>query len=67
MHHSAPAQGPFTHAPCLPRYPLEIKTHPTMLDAGLVVTGSVARLQGADGWPDAGLRLTLGPVEGKTS
>lgn len=64
MHHSAPVQGPFTHAPCLPRYPLEIKTHPTMLDAGLVVTGSVAWLQGADGWPDAGLRLTLGPVEG---
>lgn len=26
MHHSAPVQGPFTHAPCLHRYPLEIKT-----------------------------------------
>lgn len=33
MHHRAPVQGPFTHAPCLPRYPLEIKTHPTRLES----------------------------------
>lgn len=31
MHHSAPVQGLFTHAPCLARYPLEIKTHPTTM------------------------------------
>lgn len=31
MHHSAPVQGAFTHAPCLARYPLEIKTHPTTM------------------------------------